>query len=186
MSKFTCKSYANNLIDQLANRDWQEVELLAEKLKVLISEGHSLYICGNGGSAGNAQHLANDFLYGVSPNKGNAIRVEALSANASVITCLGNDIGYDQIFSRQLEVKGNKGDILLVLTGSGNSGNIINAITSAKSLGMYTTGILGYAGGKAKELLDLPIHFSINDMQISEDMQLVVGHMIMRLLCDED
>jgi len=99
---------------------------------------------------------------------------------------LGNDIGYDQIFSRQLEVKGNKGDILLVLTGSGNSGNIINAITSAKSLGMYTTGILGYAGGKAKELLDLPIHFSINDMQISEDMQLVVGHMIMRLLCDED
>jgi D-sedoheptulose 7-phosphate isomerase len=186
MTKFTCKNYANNLIDQLVNRDWQEVELLAEKLKVLISKGHSLYICGNGGSAGNAQHLANDFLYGVSPNKGNAIRVEALSANASVITCLGNDIGYDHIFSRQLEVKGNRGDILLVLTGSGNSGNIINAITSAKSLGIFTTGVLGFSGGKAKELLDLPIHFPINDMQISEDMQLVVGHMIMRLLCDED
>ena len=186
MNNFTCKSYANNLASQLASTDWQDVEILAEKLKVLISKGHSLYICGNGGSAGNAQHLANDFLYGVSPNKGNAIRVEALSANASVITCLGNDIGYDHIFSRPLEVKGNPDDILLVLSGSGNSGNIINAINSAKSLGMYTTGVLGFSGGKAKELLDLPIHFAINDMQISEDMQLVVGHMLMRLLCDEN
>ncbi len=186
MSNFTCKNYAEKLATQLASTDWQDVEILAERLKELIISGKSFYICGNGGSAGNAQHLANDFLYGVSPNKAKGLRVEALSANASVLTCLGNDIGYDKIFSRQLEVKANKGDILLVLTGSGSSENIIQAIDVAKKLGMYTAGILGYSGGKAKEILDLPLHFDINDMQISEDLQLVVGHMLMRLLCDED
>jgi len=185
MSNFTCKKYAQSLATQLASNDWTDVDILAEKLQQLIVSGKSLYICGNGGSAGNAQHLANDFLYGISPQKAKALRVEALSANASVLTCLGNDIGYDKIFSRQLEVKGNEGDILLVLTGSGNSENIIQAIDVAKKLGMYTAGILGYTGGKAKEILDLPLHFDINDMQISEDLQLVVGHMLMRLLCDE-
>ena len=186
MSTFTCKTYAQSLAKQLASTDWQDVEFLAEKLKNIIVNEKSLYVCGNGGSAGNAQHLANDFLYGVSPNNAKALRVEALSANASVLTCLGNDIGYDKVFSRQLEVKANKGDILLVLSGSGNSANIIQAIEAAKKLGVYTTGVLGYSGGKAKEMLDLPLHFDINDMQISEDLQLVVGHMLMRLLCDED
>jgi len=185
MKPFTCKNYAQTLAEQLANTDWQGVEVLAEKLKQLIINGKSLYICGNGGSAGNAQHLANDFLYGVSPKNARAIRVEALSANASVITCLGNDIGYDNIFSRQLEVKADAGDMLLVLTGSGNSVNIIQAINVAKKLGVYTAGVLGYSGGQAKKILDLPLHFDINDMQISEDLQLVVGHMLMRILCDE-
>ncbi|MGJ8692777.1 MAG: SIS domain-containing protein [Thalassotalea sp.] len=183
MSDFTCNQYAANLAQILAKTDWQPVEFLAEKLSALIVSGKSLYICGNGGSAGNAQHLANDFLYGVSPIEKQALRVEALSANASVITCLGNDVGYENIFSHQLDVKANQGDILMVLTGSGNSANIINAIESAKTKGMYTTGILGYSGGQAKTLLDHPIHFDINDMQISEDLQLIVGHMLMRLLC---
>ncbi|WP_089024855.1 MULTISPECIES: SIS domain-containing protein [Colwelliaceae] len=185
MSTLLCKNYADNLTNILARTDWSHVELLAAKLKEVIDNGQSLYICGNGGSAGNAQHLANDFLYGISPKKANAIRVEALSANASVLTCLGNDIGYEHVFSHQLKVKANQGDILLVLTGSGNSSNIIEAINIAKSKSMFTAGILGYSGGEAKGILDLPIHFDINDMQISEDLQLIVGHMIMRLLCDE-
>lgn len=185
MTDFTCNQYAANLAQILAKTDWQPVEFLAEKLSALIISGKSLYICGNGGSAGNAQHLANDFLYGVSPIEKKALRVEALSANASVITCLGNDVGYENIFSHQLEVKANAGDILMVLTGSGNSANILNAIHSAKNKAMYTTGVLGYTGGQAKTLLDHPIHFDINDMQISEDLQLIVGHMLMRLLCHE-
>jgi len=182
MNKFSCSQYATRLTDILAITDWSDVEQFAHLLQNLITNNGQLYICGNGGSAGNAQHLANDFLYGVSPNEKKALRVEALSANASVITCLGNDIGYDGIFSHQLDVKGNEGDILFVLSGSGNSANIIKAIESAKSKGIYTVGVLGFSGGKAKEILDLPIHFSIDDMQISEDLQLVVGHMIMRLL----
>ena len=185
MSIFRCKTYADELTNILAQTDWSLVEALAQKLQSLIESGHSLYLCGNGGSAGNAQHLANDFLYGISPKKAKSLRVEALSANASVLTCLGNDIGYQHIFSHQLKVKARPGDILFVLSGSGNSDNIIAAIETAKSAGMFTTGVLGFSGGKAKALLDLPIHFSIDDMQISEDLQLIVGHMLMRLLCDD-
>lgn len=181
---YLCKSYAATLTKVLAETDWTNVELLATELKKLIESGRSLYICGNGGSAGNAQHLANDFLYGVSPKAKKALRVEALSANSSVLTCLGNDIGYDFIFSHQLDVKAQPGDLLIVLSGSGNSANIVNAIKAAKEHEMYSVGILGFDGGKSKTLVDLAIHFPINDMQISEDTQLIVGHMLMRLLCD--
>ena len=126
-------------------------------------------------------HLANDFLYGIAPN-GNSINVEALPANSAVLTCLGNDIGYENIFSHQLKVKGKPGDILIVLSGSGNSANIINALEVAKSKDIVTCGILGYQGGKAKSLVDYPLHFEVDDMQVSEDMQLIVGHMLMQYL----
>jgi D-sedoheptulose 7-phosphate isomerase len=139
-----------------------------------------VYICGNGGSAGNAIHLANDFIFGIDPSAKRALDVEALSANSAVLTCLGNDIGYDNIFSHQLKVKASQSDVLLVLSGSGNSPNILNALQQANELGLHTVAILGYSGGKAKSLAKLAIHFAIDDMQISEDLQLIVGHMLMR------
>jgi len=182
MSKFTCAQYASQLALILRSYDWRNVEALARKFSLLREQGKCIYICGNGGSAGNAQHLANDFLYGVSPKTKKALRVEALSANASVLTCLGNDVGYHAIFSHQLEVKGQPGDMLLVLSGSGNSENIVEALNTAKQRGMETSAILGYDGGKSKQIADSVIHFNINDMQISEDLQLIVGHMLMRLL----
>ncbi|MCU4674738.1 SIS domain-containing protein [Catenovulum sp. 2E275] len=185
MNNFSCPEYASQLSQALTSADWSQVTQLGQILQNAITENRALYICGNGGSAGNAQHLANDFLYGVSPKKAKSLRVEALSANCSVLTCLGNDLGYQHIFSRQIDVKGNVGDVLIVLSGSGNSANIVEAILAAKQKQMITVGILGYKGGKAKELVDLPIHFAIDDMQISEDLQLIVGHMLMRMLCDE-
>ncbi|WP_417552500.1 SIS domain-containing protein [Marinomonas fungiae] len=179
-----CVQYAQQLSQILAVTDWSPVEALAEDCRRLIIEGKRLYICGNGGSAGNAIHLANDYLYGVSPIDAKAIKVEALSANSAVLTCLGNDLGYEHIFSWQLKVKAEPGDVLVVLSGSGNSANILNALEEAKAKGMKSYAILGYQGGKAKALADVPIHFPIDDMQISEDLQLVVGHMLMRLLND--
>lgn len=179
-----CVQYAQQLSQILTETDWTPVETLAEDCRRLILEGKRLYICGNGGSAGNAIHLANDYLYGVSPIDAKAIKVEALSANSAVLTCLGNDLGYEHIFSWQLKVKAEPGDMLVVLSGSGNSANIVNALAEAKAKGMKSYAILGYQGGKAKTLADVPIHFPIDDMQISEDLQLVVGHMLMRLLND--
>ncbi len=161
--------------------DWSLVTQLAELLLLAVEKGNQLFICGNGGSAGNANHLANDFVYGVNPN-GYALKAEALSANSAVLTCLGNDIGYDSIYSHLLKVKASANDILLVLSGSGNSPNIVNALQEAKAIGMTSAAILGYSGGKAKQLADIVLHFDINDMQIAEDMQLVVGHMLMRYL----
>lgn len=177
-------NYVSDLTEQLRTIDSQEFAILADALLDAVKSNKQVFLCGNGGSAGNAVHLANDFLYGIAPN-GNAMRVEALSANQAVLTCLGNDIGYDKIYSHQLKVKADAGDLLIVLSGSGNSANIIAALETANSLEMKTFAILGYSGGAAKSLAHTSLHFAIADMQISEDMQVVVGHLLMRYLNQE-
>jgi D-sedoheptulose 7-phosphate isomerase len=163
----------------------QDSMILAEWIKEAWQNGNTIYFCGNGGSAANAVHLANDFIYGAGKKNGRGIRVEALSANPAVLTCLANDVGYEAIYSEQLKVKANSGDILIVLSGSGNSPNVIRALEISNSLGMKTCAILGYTGGKCKELAQLPIHFEVDDMQIAEDLQLTVGHICMQWLTDQ-
>lgn len=175
-------AYASRLQEVLATSDWSGVAQLAQDMKDCWISGRQVFFCGNGGSAGNAIHLANDYLYGIAKRTGGGMRVSSLSANAAVITCLANDIGYDYIYSEQLAVQAQAGDLLIVLSGSGNSPNILRALEQAKTMGVKTCAILGYSGGKAKAMCDVPIHFAIDDMQIAEDMQLVVGHMIMQWL----
>lgn len=174
--------YSARLQDVLRTSDWAPVERLATELLDCWKSGRQVFICGNGGSAGNAIHLANDFLYGISKVAGSGLRVIALPANSAVLTCLANDEGYETIFSTQLAVLARRGDVLLAFSGSGNSPNIISALQKAKEMGVKSYAILGYTGGKAKSLADEPIHFAVDDMQISEDMQLVVGHMLMQWL----
>jgi D-sedoheptulose 7-phosphate isomerase len=180
--KLFFNEYSLRLQNVLANSDWSPVVQLAEDLQSCLKENRRLFICGNGGSAGNAIHLANDFLYGIAKRSGGGLKVLSLSDNPAVITCLANDLGYDQIFSEQLAVQGEKDDLLIVLSGSGNSPNIIRAINQAKKMNIKSYAILGFDGGQCKSLADVAIHFSVNDMQIAEDMQIVVGHMIMQWL----
>jgi len=180
--KLFFNEYSLRLQDVLAKSDWSPVVKLAEDLQLCLKENRRLFICGNGGSAGNAIHLANDFLYGIAKRSGGGLKVLSLSDNPAVITCLANDLGYDQIFSEQLAVQGEKNDLLVVLSGSGNSPNIIRVINQAKKMNIKSYAILGFDGGQCKELADVAIHFSVNDMQIAEDMQIVVGHMIMQWL----
>ena len=177
-----CKTYASNLISVLEHQDWTNVELLAKDIYRTWKEGRNLFLCGNGGSAGNAIHLANDFLYGVGHELAPGIKVEALSANSSVLTCLANDVGYDEIYSIQLEAKASPGDILIILSGSGNSPNVIKALQKGIELDLETYAILGYTGGVCLDIAKTSIHVPINDMQISEDMQLIVGHICMQWL----
>lgn len=174
--------YAQRLSGVMADFDWACVQDLAVEMKRCWLEGRQVFICGNGGSAGNAIHLANDYLYGIAKKTGGGLRVNALSANAAVLTCLGNDVGYDRIYSEQLAVQGRAGDLLIVLSGSGNSPNIVAALEQARAMEIRSCAILGYSGGKSKALADIVVHFPIDDMQISEDMQLVVGHMLMQWL----
>ena len=176
------REYAGKLADLLRNREWSDVEILAESLLSAWENKRRIYLCGNGGSAGNAIHLANDFLYGIGGGSQPGLDVEALSANPAVLTCLGNDVGYDSIFSSQIEVKGRPLDLLIALSGSGNSENIINALHVAKTKGLNTFAILGYDGGSCRELADHVIHFEVDDMQMSEDFQIIVGHMCMQWL----
>ena len=174
--------YASRLQGVLAATDWSKVSLLASDMLRCWREKRQVFIIGNGGSAGNAIHLANDFLYGVAKKTGGGIRVQALSANSAVMTCLGNDVGYEHIFSEQLAVQAQAGDVLIALSGSGNSSNIVRTIEQAKGMGVKSYAVLGFSGGKCKELADVAIHFPVNDMQLSEDLQLVVGHMLMQWL----
>jgi len=174
--------YANGLNTAMQATDWSGVTRLAQELRECWTSGRQVFICGNGGSAGNAIHLANDFLYGISKVRGSGLRVHALPANSSVVTCLANDEGYDEIFSLQLAVQARADDVLIVLSGSGNSPNILKALEQAKKMGLRSYAILGYTGGRAKAMADVAIHYELDDMQISEDMQLIVGHMVMQWL----
>ena len=181
---------ALNYLDQLnscfSSAIINQIEILAKDLLAAWVEGRNVYICGNGGSAANAMHLANDLHYGIgacgSGPKIPGLRVEALPANPGLITCLANDTGYENIYSHQIEVKGRPGDLLIVLSGSGNSGNVVKALETSKSMGLRSYAILAFSGGKCLDLVDVPIHFQIDDMQIAEDTQLVVGHLCMQWL----
>jgi D-sedoheptulose 7-phosphate isomerase len=184
MIKNHIASYIKRLNDALMHDAIDKVEDLAKALLLAWQSEKSIYFCGNGGSAGNAIHLANDFIYGAGLGFGKGLKVEALSANAAVLTCLANDIGYDQIFSEQIRVKGQAGDVLVVLSGSGNSPNILKALEIGNSLGLKTFAVLGFDGGKSKQLAQFPIHFPVQDMQIAEDLQLIVGHICMQWLCE--
>jgi len=110
------------------DHDWNDFSNLVTTLRRCWRENRQVFLCGNGGSAANAIHLANDLLYGVDKSAGRGLRVNALPANAAVLTCLANDIAYEDIFAQQLTVLSNPGDVLIVFSGSGNSPNIVRAL----------------------------------------------------------
>jgi D-sedoheptulose 7-phosphate isomerase len=174
--------YAQRLSAVLASTDWSSVALLTKDVQEAWAAGRQVFLCGNGGSAGNAVHLANDYIYGVAKCTGGGIKAVALSANPAIITCLANDVGYDSIYSEQLAVLGNEGDILIALSGSGNSPNIVKVLEEARARKITSYAILGFDGGRSKAIADVAIHFPVNDMQIAEDLQLIVGHMVMQSL----
>ena len=141
-----------------------------------------MFLCGNGGSAGNAAHLANDFLYGISKTRGSGLRVTALTANPSVLTCLANDEGYEHIFAHQMRAFASQGDVLVAVSGSGNSPNIINAANLAKEVGMTVVGVTGFDGGKLRRMCDVQVHVPIDDMGMCEAIHGVLFHLAMARL----
>lgn len=174
--------YINNLI--LAQKTY--LIPAAEKLTNLMFDAwqndRTVYLCGNGGSGANALHMANDLMLFGQKEKIKGVKTEALNANIAVVTCIANDESFEDIFVNQLKTKLNQNDILLVLSGSGNSKNIINAIEFANSIDALSIGVLGFDGGKAKSLVKELIHFAVNDMQVVEDLQISLVHMLMKQL----
>lgn len=175
-----CRDYARRLQHAFAEGPISAIGQLATALLDALQQGTHVFIAGNGGSAANAMHLANDFLYGIGKEFGVGLRVEALPANASILTCLANDMSYDEVFAEQIRLKGRPGDLLIVLSGSGNSPNVVRAIEAAHTREMKTFAVLGFSGGRCRGAVQCPIHFAVDDMQISEDLQLMVGHMCMQ------
>jgi D-sedoheptulose 7-phosphate isomerase len=174
--------YLETARSALARIDALAVQRLAAQIRSVWSADGQVLACGNGGSAANAIHLCNDLIYGVAPGSADGVRALALCANQSVMTCLANDASYDQVFAYQVAVHGRPGDLLIVFSGSGNSPNVVNALVEARRRGLRTAAILGFSGGRCLTLADVAVHIPVDDMQIAEDCQQTVSHLVTRWL----
>ncbi|MBI5404355.1 MAG: D-sedoheptulose 7-phosphate isomerase [Ignavibacteriae bacterium] len=144
-----------------------------------IKRGNKLLFCGNGGSAADCQHLATEFMIRLSHDvKRPAIGAIALTTDSSNITAGGNDIGFENIFARNVEGIGSKGDILIGISTSGNSENIIRAMKKAKEKGIITVGLLGKTGGRMKSECDYSVCIPSENVQRIQESHITVGHIL--------
>lgn len=140
-----------------------------------------IYICGNGGSAATASHFQNDFNKGISEYIEVPFRFYCLNDNVATVLAIANDIGYEEIFRFQLRGNMDSNDVLMAISGSGNSKNVINAVKYAKACGNKVIGITGYTGGELKELCDVSLHVPVMSMQVTEDLHMVYDHLMMSI-----
>lgn len=165
--------------------DSLNIEEINEVMNVLESarlKRKRIFICGNGGSASTASHLECDFNKGISYSQDIKYDIECLSDNVPMMMAIANDIGYDDIFVIPLRNKLKMGDIVIGISGSGNSENVIRAFEYANMLGADTIALTGYNGGKIKNIAKYNIHVNIDNMQIVEDVHLILNHMMMFIL----
>jgi D-sedoheptulose 7-phosphate isomerase len=164
----------------------EQICTFIEHVRRAYEDGRQVFIVGNGGSAATASHMACDFgktaLVGRDGRSGKRFRVIALTDNVPLITAWANDASFSRIFSEQLRNLANSGDLLIVITASGNSPNILEAIKAGKELGMMTIGMLGFSGGAAREMLDDYILVDKNDYGPVEDVHLILNHLITHYL----
>lgn len=154
-----------------------------DRLERAYHEEQGVYIIGNGGSAANASHFAEDLAKGaLQDDWEKRFRVHSLTDNTPFITAIGNDLGYDRIFRFQLRQFAKPGDILIAISGSGNSPNIIQAVDWAKAHGISIISFTGFDGGKLGPLSDLNVHVSLQDMCQAEAVHSVLMHLIVDLL----
>ena len=158
------KEYINQEKTILDSLNIEEINTFINLLLETTRKKGIIYICGNGGSASTASHFMNDFNKGVESFCGNSFRFMCLSDNVATITAIANDISYDEIYSHQLKNRLNENDIVIGISGSGNSTNIINAINYANLCGNTTISLTGYNGGVLKNISKYNIHIPIDNM----------------------
>jgi len=172
------KEYIKGQVEILKKTDTASLEKVCEMLLEARSLGNNIFFAGNGGSAATASHFTNDMVKGLSVKGKKRFKCFSLVDQVPVITALANDYSYDDIFSEQLKNYGQKNDILFVISGSGNSKNIIKAIKYAKSINMKIIGFSGRDGGKLKDLCDIAVIAATWGMEQLEDMHMVYEHSI--------
>lgn len=157
------------------------IEKAADMIINSLKDGGKIHFCGNGGSAADAQHLAAElsgrFYYDRPP-----LNAEALHCNTSYLTAVGNDYGYEHIFARLLRGTGHKGDVLIGISTSGNSKNIIEAYNVCKQMGITTISLTGATGGKMKDISDLLLNIPSNDTPRIQESHIMIGHIICELV----
>jgi D-sedoheptulose 7-phosphate isomerase len=148
-----------------------------------IAAGHKLLLCGNGGSAADAQHLAAELLVRLKPEiNRQALPAIALAVDVSTITACGNDFGFEALYERMVEALGQRGDVLIGITTSGKSPNVLRALKRARELGIDTIGFLGSGGGPALELCDLALVVPSQTTSRIQENHIAVGHIVMELI----
>jgi D-sedoheptulose 7-phosphate isomerase len=166
----------------------KHVSVLAEIGKICgqaIENGNKILLCGNGGSAADAQHLAAELLIRLRPDvTRQTLPAIALAMDTSTLTACGNDLGFEVIFERMVEALGNKGDVLIGITTSGKSPNVLKALTKAKELGIVTVGFLGGNGGPALPLCDFSFIAPTTVTGRIQELHITAGHIVMELVED--
>jgi len=157
------------------------INKVVEEIVVAFRNGNRVYFCGNGGSAADAQHLAAEFSGRFYKDR-KALPAEALHCNTSYLTAVGNDYGFDVVYSRIIEGIGEKGDVLVGLSTSGNSANIVKAFEAAKEKEMITIGLTGLTGGAMKSTSDYLINIPSTDTPRIQESHIMVGHIICQLV----
>lgn len=174
------REYSQYLSNLLSNLDYDAIEKVARLILERSRQGKTLFLIGNGGSAATASHFANDFSHGALLKEKPLIRAISLADNQSLITAIGNDDGYEKVFSVQIRNLFQDGDMLVAISASGNSPNILKAVELAKEKSGVVVGLVGFDGGKLAEICDYAIHVKTEKGKYGpvEDIHLVLCHMI--------
>lgn|ERR1700739_1020145 len=162
---------------QALRRELPVMQQIAEKMSLAILEGHKILWCGNGGSAADSQHLAAEFV-GRFLRERRALPSIALTTNTSVLTAIGNDYGYDLVFRRQVEAICTHGDVLVGISTSGNSKNVLNALTAGREMRAFTVAFVGATGGAIAEIADASIKIPSTETPRIQEGHILCGHMI--------
>lgn len=176
--------YFKNIDSKIGALNEEQISIFINLLYQAYKENRMVFVIGNGGSAANASHFAQDLAKGTRKNLEQVKRIKALSLtdNLPFITALGNDDGFETIFEQQLRTFASEGDILICISGSGNSPNVLRAVTWANENKLVTVGITGFDGGKLMQLSKYSVHVPVNDMFISESIHSIIFHYVLREL----
>lgn len=179
VSEFS-KKYFSNLKTALDAINTESLEQIVEAMESTVKKKSRIYVMGNGGSSATASHMANDFGIGLKRRNVIDFNIISIGDNSAVCTAIGNDIGYENIFSAQLDRILNEDDLIIAISCSGNSPNIVKAVEYAKEVGSTVIGATGFEGGKLRELSDIVFHVDAEqgDYGLVEDVHMILDHVI--------
>jgi D-sedoheptulose 7-phosphate isomerase len=181
------KAYLQRLQELLGSLDFEALAAVIHALERARQQGKVVYIMGNGGSAATATHMAQDLMFGTRKRAGSRMRAVSLSDNVSFLTACANDIGYKNIFEQQLRSLLQPGDVVLAISASGNSPNVVKAVQYANDHGAETIAFVGFDGGKLKELCTHVVHAKSERGEYGpvEDVHMILDHLITAYLLDQ-
>jgi D-sedoheptulose 7-phosphate isomerase len=182
-TEFSVSNYLSAHARLAKELDTSAIQHGIDVIRAAFDAGRKIITCGNGGSASTASHYITDWNKMVNLATGKRFRGLSLADNVGLITAYGNDLSYDEVFAGQLRAILDEGDLLVAISGSGNSPNVLKAVEYANEAGGQTLAVAGYDGGKLKQIAQHCVLIPSFDMQLCEDAHLMFGHMVMKTLC---